>query len=218
MCGNKTTKTGGGKDKGEKKKIQSNDLSVSLKRFDSYQKHLVKVIRTEINLNKNLSKTVKNKKKQGNVVGNLQQLKKSVCNTIDQCFQVLHQIDGYSATDDNDKKNQEYDEWRHGLLKQLVPKLSNVNCNEGMDKEDTSTMTESKIEADWARDSDKLNAYASSNDQDLELYKYFEAMELIQVQEQRLKKQVYAKVAECNRSLYANQVSLLCTLSDVLQY
>ena len=55
-------------------------------------------------------------------------MKKSVCHTIDQCFQVLHQIDGYStsATDDNDKTKQQYDEWRHGVLKQLVPKLSNV--------------------------------------------------------------------------------------------
>lgn len=71
---------------------------------------------------------------------------------------------------------------------------------------DNGDVVDDKTFLEWEKDSTTLNNLC--NNDDLDLNKYFEASELIEIQEKRIKKELYSKIAQINKELYENQVCL----------
>ena len=161
------------------------------------------------------------KDKKANKIATLQEMKKAACNTVEWCVQVINKI-GRVMTENRDQET----EWKYKVVQQLLPNLSNINGNtnckvvpDDHDEKggfnDHDIDKKSRIEIAWEEDAAKLNIL--SKEEDLDLTKYFESMELIDIQQNRLTKQVYSKVAQINQSLFANEVFVcivcICVLS-----
>ena len=139
----------------------------------------------------------------------LQQLERSVWNTMKWCFQAMNQIN--NSDGDSTK-------WKHKVLDEL---LHNYNHTNDTAKSQNSKVSETvrvspmtdensytTIPSEWQNDSKKLRGLCNGDDGDLDLNKYFEILKSIQAQEKRIKNQLYTNIAQINKELYKNQVCI----------
>lgn len=135
--------------------------------------------------------------------GNLPAMQKSVRRTIELCLQVMHEIDSVAEENSHD--------WTHQVLKQLIPEFNLIQNGNKMAQNSTKVNNGSidgnvHLETKWEKDSAVLEKCALSNENDLDLHKYFETIELIEMQEKRINNQLYTKIAQINKSLFTNRV------------